>query len=94
MDSIVRMAMAIYREIDDVRSNRDAGDSDKRKEGQSSFSSGKKMKASSSRGFQGQGYDYQGQGHIKAPSQSRPMKCFHCHQPGHMKRDCPRRQGS
>ena len=79
MDSMVRTAMAIEREIEDARSNRDAGASDKRKEGRPSSSSGKKLKASSSRGFQGQGRGYQGQGHIKVPSQSRSMACFNCH---------------
>ena len=52
---------------------------DKRKEGQPSSSSGKKLKASSSRGFQGQGRDYQGQAHIKAPSESGQVTCFHFH---------------
>ena len=60
MDSMVRTAMAIEREIDDARSIRDTGASDKRKEGQSSSSSRKKHKASGSRGFQGQGHGYQG----------------------------------
>ena len=94
MDSMVRTTMAIEREIEDAQSIRDTGASDKRKEGQPSSSSGEKLKASSSRGFQGQGHGYQGQGHIKASSESGPMTCFHCHQPKHMKRDCPRRQGS
>ena len=58
MDSMVRTAMAIEREIEDARSIQDAGASGKRKESQSSFSSGKKLKASSSRGFQGQGRGY------------------------------------
>ena len=84
MDSMVRTTMAIEREIEDARSIRDAVASDKRKEGQPSSSLGKKLKASSSRGFQGQGHGYQGQGHIKAPSHSGPMTCFHCHQLGHM----------
>ena len=53
MNSMVRTAMAIERKIDDARSIRDASAIDKRKEGQSSSSSGKKLKASSSRGFQG-----------------------------------------
>ena len=53
MDSMVMTAMAIEREIDDARSIRDTGVDDKRKEGQPSSSSGKKLKASSSRGFQG-----------------------------------------
>ena len=62
MDSMVRTAMAIEREIDNARSIQDTGAGDKRKEGQPSSSSGKKQKASSSRGFQGQGHGYQGQG--------------------------------
>ena len=85
-------AMAIEREITDARSIRETGTSGKRKEGHPSCSSGKKMKASSSRGFQGQGHGYQGQGHIKDPSQSGSMTCFHCHQPGCKRRDCPNRQ--
>ena len=94
MDSMVRTAMAIEREIEDSRSIRDTVASDKRNEGQLSSSSRKKLKASSSRGFQGQRRGYQGQGHIRAPSQLGQMTCFHCHQLGHMKRDCPQRQGS
>ena len=43
------------------------------KDGQPSFSSRKKLKASSSRGFQGQGHGYQGQGHIRDPSKSGSM---------------------
>ena len=48
---MVRIAMAIEREIEDARNIRDAGTSGKRKEGQFSSSSRKKPKASSSRGF-------------------------------------------
>ena len=55
MDSMVRMAMAIEREryINDARSIRDTGASEKRKEGQHYYSSRKKQKASNSRRFQG-----------------------------------------
>ena len=53
MDSKVRTAMAIEREIDDAQSIRDTNAGDKRKEGQPSSSSGKKQKASGSQGFQG-----------------------------------------
>ena len=94
MDSMVRTAMAIEREIDDAWSIRDTGASDKRKEGQPSSSSGKKQKASSSRGFQGQGRGYQGKGQFRAPSQLGPMTCYHYHQSGHIKWNCPQRQGS
>ena len=89
MDSMVKTAMAIEREIEDVRSIWDVGTSGKRKESQTSSSSGKKPKASSSRGFPGQGRGYQGQGNIRTPSQSERMTYFHCHQPRHVRRDCP-----
>ena len=51
MDSMVGTTMTIEREIEDARSTWDAGDSGKRKESQSSSSSGKKQRDSSSLGF-------------------------------------------
>ena len=51
MDSMVRTALTKEREIEDAPSTRDASVSSKRKESQSSSSSGKKPRASSSRGF-------------------------------------------
>ena len=42
MDSLVRMAMAIEREIEDARSTLDAGTNGKRKEDKPSSSLGKK----------------------------------------------------
>ena len=42
MDSMVKTTMAIKREIDDVKSIRDAGANGKRKESQPSSSTGKK----------------------------------------------------
>ena len=42
MDSMVRTAMAIERDIEDARSIRDVGAGDKRKEGQPFSSLGKK----------------------------------------------------
>ena len=79
MDSMVRTAMAIEREVDDARSIRDVGASVKRKESQpSSYSSGKKQRTSTPQGFQRQGRSYQSQSqdqssqdgrHFKAPSQ-------------------------
>ena len=81
MDSMVRTAMGIEREIDDAWSIHDAGTSGKRKEDQPSSSLGKKQRTSILIVSQGQG-------------QPGPMTCFYCHQPKHMKRDYPRRQGS
>ena len=48
IDSMVGIALAIEREIKDARSTWDAGVSSKRKESQSSSSSGKRQRASSS----------------------------------------------
>ena len=52
MDSMVGTAMTIEREIEDARSTWDTGASGKRKESQSSSSSRKMQRASSSHGFQ------------------------------------------
>ena len=84
---MVGTALTIEREIEDTRSTQDAGDSSKSKESQSSSSSRKNQRASSSRGFQG--HCHSGQGQIKVASQVRKMVCYHCQQPGHMRRDCP-----
>ena len=95
MDSMVSTALIIEREIENARSIRDAGASSKRKESQSSSSSGKKSKASSSRGFQSRGRRGQGQSRVLSQEgHPGPMTCFYCHQPGHMKWDCPQRHGS
>ena len=69
MDSMVRTALAIKREIDDARSIRDTGADDKRKEGQPFSSSRKKERNSVPRGFLGQGRGFQGQIQIRALSQ-------------------------
>ena len=50
MDSMVRIAMAIEREIDDARSIHDASASEKKRENQSSSSSKKKQKTFASHG--------------------------------------------
>ena len=92
MDSMVGIALTIEREIEDARSTRDAGFSSKRKESQSSSNSGKKPRASSSRGFQGRGHP--GQGQIRVANQAGRMVCYHCQQPGYIRRDCPQRPGS
>ena len=60
MDSMVRTTMAIKTEIEHARSIRDTVASGKRKEDLPFSSSGKKLKTSIPRGFQGRGHDYQG----------------------------------
>ena len=96
LDSMVKTSMAIEREVEGAQNIRDASVvKDKRKKSQpSSSSSGKKQRTSILGGFQRQGRGYQSQGQVRALSQSGPMTYFYCHQPGHMNRSCPQRQGS
>ena len=110
MDSMVGMALTIEREMEDAPNTRDASASGKRKDSQSSSSSGKRQRASSSRGSQSHGHPGQGQmrvadqagqmrvagqaGQMRVASQAGQMACYHCQQPGHMRRNCLQRQGS
>ena len=66
----------------------------KRKGDSSSSNQGKKQKTSVSHGPQRQGQGYQDQGQDGAFSQARHVIYYFCRQPGHFRRDCPRRQES
>ena len=92
MDSRVRTIMTTEGEVDVMRGIQDIGAGTKRKGDQSSSSSRKKPKASGSQGFQSP--DYSSQGRARVSRRAGQMLCFHCQQPGHMRRDCPQRQGS
>ena len=92
VDSRVRTTMITKGEVDVMQGIQDMGVGTKRKGDQHSSSSGKKQKASGSQGFQSPGY--QGQGRARVARRVGQMLCFHCQQPGHMRRDCPKRQGS
>ena len=61
MDSMVGITLTIEREIEDARSTQDASVSSKRKDSQSSYNSGKRQRASSSREFHSRGHPGRGQ---------------------------------
>ena len=86
MDSMVGAALTIEREIEDAWSTRDAGVGSER-EDQPSSSSGKRQKTSASHEFQDQGQDW-------AVTHAGQVIYYFCRQPGHVRRDCPQRQGS
>ena len=92
MDSRVRTTMTTEGKVDVMRDIQDMGAGTKRKGDQPSSSSVKKQKASGSQGFQSPGYPSQGR--VRVASHNGQMVCYHCQQPGYMRRDCPQRQGS
>ena len=75
--------------VDDIRGIQDMGASTKRKEESSSSNPGKKQKTSVSQGYPGLDQSQDG-----TFSQARQTICYFCRQPGHVRRDCPQRQGS
>ena len=86
MDSMVRIALTIEREIEDARGIQVA-DAGEKREDQASSSLGKRQKTSTSHEFQDQGQD-------GAFCQAGHMICYFCRQPRHVRQDCPQRQGS
>ena len=78
--------------VDDIRGIQDMSAGTKRKEDSSSSNPGKKHKTSILHESQGQGQGHQDQGQDEAVSQAGQIICYFYRQPGHFRRDYPRRQ--
>ena len=94
VDSRVRMTMTTEGEVDVIRGIQDMGAGTKIKEDPSSSDSRNKQKTSVSQGYTEQGRGHQDQGQDGTFSQAGQMMCCLCQQPGHFRRNCPRRQES
>ena len=94
VDSRVGTTMTTEGEVDVMRGIQDMGAGTKRKEDPSSSNLGKKQKTSVSQGYPGRGRGHQDQGQDGTFSQAGQIMCNFCRQPGHFRRDCPRRQES
>ena len=66
----------------------------KRKEDPSSSNSRKKQKTSVSQGYPGGGRGHRDHAQDETFTQAWQMMCYFCRQPGHCRRDFPRRQES
>ena len=91
VDSRVRTTMTTEGEVDVMRGIQDMGVGTKRKEDPSSSNPRKKQKTSVSQGYPGHGQGYQGQDQDGTFSQAGLKMCYFCQQPGHFRKDCPRR---
>ena len=77
--------------VDDIRGIQDMSVGTKRKEDPSSSIPGKRQKNFFSQGYPGRGRGHPEQGQDGTFSQAGQIMCCFYRQPGHFRRDCPRR---